>query len=251
MILIGSGNVASHLGEALFHSGVKVVQVYDRRIANAKALAKKFKAKATDDLSKLSRRPALFIIAVKDDAITTVAKKMTVGEGIVVHTSGSIPMDVLKKFPQHGVIYPLQTFTVGRQVDFEKMPLCIEANDTSTLLSLTNIAETISEDVYNLDSTERLTAHLAAVFANNFSNHLFYLAEKILKSKKLPFDLMRPLIEETAAKVQQFSPAEAQTGPAKRKDQAAMKRHLDLLKGNKELQEIYKMLSKSIGTAKA
>jgi predicted short-subunit dehydrogenase-like oxidoreductase (DUF2520 family) len=246
VILIGSGNVAMHLGQALLEADVEIVQVYSQHIAHAKTLAKKLKAKAISSISKIKADGALIILAIKDDAIAGVVKKLKVSDGIVVHTSGSISIDVLKKFHQHGIIYPLQTFSKNRKVDFRNIPVCIEGSDVSTLLSLSNIAETISDCVYHLDSKQREEVHLAAVFANNFTNHLYALSEEILQKNKLPFDLLRPLILETAEKVQSLSPLEAQTGPALRKDQSVMKKHLALLKKHPQLKKIYSEISAGI-----
>jgi predicted short-subunit dehydrogenase-like oxidoreductase (DUF2520 family) len=246
VILIGSGNVASNLGRALLAADTEIVQVYSRKAANAKALAKKLKAKALTDLSKMDKRPALIIIAVKDDAIDAIVKKIKDNDGIVVHTSGSVSIDALKKFNQYGVLYPLQTFSKDRKVDFSNVPMCLEASDVSTLKSLMNIAETLSECVYNLDSKQRQAAHLAAVFANNFTNHMYAIAESLLNENKLPFDLIRPLIDETALKVMDDFPANTQTGPAVRKDTKVMTRQLALLKKHPELKELYNEVSKSI-----
>ncbi|MDQ3112472.1 MAG: DUF2520 domain-containing protein [Bacteroidota bacterium] len=246
VILIGSGNVASNLGQALIAADTEIVQVYSRKIANAKALAKKLKAKVITDLSKIDKRPALIIIAVKDDAIEAVVKKLKANDGIVVHTSGSVSMDVLKKFEQHGVFYPLQTFSKDRTVDFSNVPICIEGSDTSTLLSLTTVAETLSECVYNLDSKQRQAAHLAAVFANNFTNHIYSISEEILNEHKLPFDLIRPLIDETALKVMDDFPRNTQTGPAARKDTKVMTKQRAMLKKYPQAQKLYNEISADI-----
>ncbi len=246
VILIGSGNVASNLGKALLAADIEIVQVYSRKVANAKILAKKLKAKVLTDLSKIDKRPALIVIAVKDDAIEGIVKKLKVNDGIVVHTSGSVSIDVLKKFEQYGVFYPLQSFSKDRLVDFSNVPICIEGSDTSTLLSLTTVAETISECVYNLDSKQRQAAHLAAVFANNFTNHMYSIAEDLLNENKLPFDLIRPLIDETALKVMEQFPKTMQTGPAVRKDTKVMTGHITALKKHPELKKVYNDLSASI-----
>lgn len=246
VILIGSGNVASNLGRALLAADTEIVQVYSRKAANAKALAKKLKAKVLSDLSKMDKRPSLIIIAVKDDAIEGIVKKINVNDGIVVHTSGTVSMDVLKKFTQYGVFYPLQTFSKDRKTEFSNVPMCLEGSDVSTLKSLMNIAETLSECVYNLDTKQRQAAHLAAVFANNFTNHMYSIAEEILNESKLPFDLIRPLIDETALKVMDDFPANTQTGPAARKDTKVMTKQIALLKKQPELKELYNEISQSI-----
>ena len=246
VILIGSGNVATILGEALLKAGVEIVQVYDRKIQQAATLAKKLSAKAIDDLSRVDHKPALIIIAVKDDAIPGIVKKIKVHDGIVVHTSGSVGMNVLKKFPQYGIFYPLQTFTSGRKISLENVPICLEAGDYETLFSLSNIAESISTQVYHLDSKQREAVHLAAVFANNFTNCMYAIAEEIVDKNNLPFDILRPLIAETAKKVQSMSPVEAQTGPAMRNDKLVLKKQLSLFKKHPELKKIYVSISSEI-----
>ena len=249
VILIGSGNVALQLGESLLKADAEIAQVYSQHLSHAKALAKKLKAKAISSLSKMDTDHSLIILAVKDDAIESIVKKIKVSDGIVVHTSGSIPMDVLKKFPQYGIIYPLQTFSKSRKVDFTAIPVCIEASDVGTLMSLSNVAETISDYVYHLDSKQREAAHLAAVFANNFTNHMYAIAEDILLKHKLPFDLLRPLILETAEKVQTLSPSESQTGPALRNDKSVLKKQLSLIK-NPALKKMYSEISSGISKKK-
>lgn len=246
VILIGSGNVALHLGESLLAADAEIVQVYSPNISHAKALANKLKAKAISSLAKIDADHSLIILAVKDDAIADIVKKLKVSDGIVVHTSGNTPMDVLKKFPQYGILYPLQTFSKNRIVDFRNVPVCIEGSDVSTLMSLSNVAETISDCVYHLDSKQREAAHLAAVFANNFTNHMYSIAEDILAKHKLPFELLRPLIAETAEKIQKMSPSESQTGPALRNDKLVMKKQIALLEKNANLQDIYKAISAGI-----
>jgi len=246
VILIGSGNVALHLGESLLAADAEIVQVYSPNITHAKALAKKLKAKAISAISKIDADHSLIILAIKDDAIAEIVKKLKVSDGIVVHTSGSISIDVLKKFPQYGIIYPLQTFSKTRKVDFTNVPICIEGSDVSTLMSISNVAETISDCVYHLDSKQREAAHLAAVFANNFTNHMYAVAEEILSKHKLPFDLLRPLIAETAAKVEEMSPSESQTGPAVRNDKSVIKKQLALLKKDAASAKIYTDISAAI-----
>lgn len=246
IILLGSGNVATNLGYALLAAGAEIVQVYSRKSANAQILAKKLRAKVLADLSKIDPRPAIIIIAVKDDAIASLVKKIHVADGIVVHTSGSVSIDVLKKFEQYGVFYPLQTFSKNRKQDFSLVPICIEAGDIPTLQSLMTVAETLSDCVYHLDSKQRQGAHLAAVFANNFTNYIYAVSEDLLNEQKLPFDLIRPLIDETALKAMELSPAEAQTGPAVRNDKKVMNKQIALLKKHPALKKLYEELSKGI-----
>ncbi len=246
--ILGSGNVATHFGEALRNAGAEIVQVYSRKLVHAQELAKQLKAQATDKLTSLADAD-VYLIAVKDDALPGIVKKIKKQNGIVLHTSGGLSLDVLGQFPNRGVLYPLQTLSKGRKIDMADVPLCIEAGDHITLASLDEIAGAMSDKVYRLSSEQRQAAHLSAVFACNFTNRLYAIAEDLLKEHKLPFDLLRPLILETAAKVQQLSPAAAQTGPALRNDRIVMDKHLALLKGHPELKKIYRKLSKSIHNA--
>ncbi|MBI3509840.1 MAG: DUF2520 domain-containing protein [Bacteroidetes bacterium] len=247
--LIGSGNVATHLGIALHRAGVRITCVYSRNGAHARTLAAKVHSKAVTKISGINEAD-VFLIAVKDDAISAIAKKLNVNDGIVLHTSGSVGIDVLKKFNQHGVLYPLQSLSVNRNIHLEDVPMCIEANDKSTLLSVSNIASVLSDFVYELDSHQRAAAHLAAVFANNFSNHMYHIADSILEEHDLPFDLVRPLILETAMKVLDHSPAASQTGPASRNDKHVISRHLASLKKNPALRKIYFDITKNIAAQK-
>ena len=246
VVLIGSGNVASALADALTRAGASIIQVYDRNIAKAKKLGQQYGAKAIDQLSSITRQPAFVIIAVKDDAIAGIAKEIKIKEGIVVHTSGAVPMNVLKKFSQHGIFYPLQTFTAGRKISFENVPVCLEAGDYETLFSLSNIAESISSQVYHLDSKQREAVHLAAVFANNFTNSMYVIAEEIAEQNNLPFDILRPLISETAEKIKMLSPSQTQTGPAARADMRVIKKQLSLFKKHPGLKKIYVSVTNEI-----
>ena len=245
IILLGSGRVATQLGLALQKVGEQIIQVYSPTEANAAALAKKLDCNAVSSLSLIDQHADLYIIAVKDDAISTVAKNLDVPNKLVVHTSGSTPMDVLPS-GNVGVFYPLQTFSFEKEVDFNEVPIAIESNDLESLNVLRILANKLSSKVIELDSKQRMTLHVAAVFACNFSNHLFAIAQQLLESQHLDFELIRPLITETVAKVQAHLPSAVQTGPAIRKDEKTLQKHLDLLKNEPQLQEIYRLLSQSI-----
>lgn len=246
-VLIGAGNVAAHLAPALQEAGFTISQVFSAQGKSAAALAKKTGAKAVRQLSALQPEATLYLIAVKDDAIGSLAKKLKIKKGLVVHTSGSVALDVLKPAGQpHGVLYPLQSLSKKRALDMQQVPLCIEASDKKTLKALKEIAQQLSQHVYPLDSKQRRAAHLAAIFANNFTNHFYAIAAELLSENKLPFDLLRPLILETAMKALDMPPAEAQTGPALRHDKQVMKRHLELLKKHPRWAELYALASKDI-----
>ncbi len=247
VILIGSGNVATHLGKALNEAGHSILQVYSRGEAGAKSLARKLSCSYTTDIKKISGKGDVYIIAIRDEAIGPFVKKFTSSEKIIVHTSGSVSLSILKsKFRNCGVMYPVQTFSVHRKINLKKVPFCLEAGNDDVKRKITALAKTLSGDIHFINSEQRKKIHLAAVFANNFTNHLFEIAEHLLAREKISFDLLRTLILETAIKVQHHLPGEMQTGPAKRGDKKVINEHLKLLKDRKQFREIYKLISASI-----
>lgn len=256
--IIGSGNLATQLGLALYEEGYLISQVYSRNKKNASVLSKKLKAEAITNLKNLSQDSTIYIIAVKDDAIEAVVKQLKLlhrsplgKDQIVVHTSGSVSMDVLKKSSKnYGVFYPLQTFSKEKKTDFKTVPICIEANNNNTSTTLEYFAKSISSNVKKVNSEQRKKIHLAAVFACNFSNHMFAIAEQLLAKDKLSLHLLKPLIEETAKKIKENKPSKVQTGPAVRNDKKTMDAHLKLLSKEKDLQKIYELISKSIAKMK-
>ena len=246
IVCLGSGNVATHLVLAFKNAGIDILQVWSPDISHASELASLVEAQATDNLADVSRSADLYLIAVKDDAILQVSQGLKGVSGVVVHTSGATAMDVLKELDNYGVFYPLQTFSKNKPVDLRATPLCLEANSDSSYMVLQTLAKAIGAPAYRVDSRQRKTLHVAAVFASNFSNHLYHLANTILERDKLPFDLLRPLILQTAMKVQDDLPLGVQTGPALRDDRLTMQNHLELLKAMPELQALYETLSNSI-----
>ena len=210
-----------------------IVQVYSRSQNTAEALAGKLHARPTSNLSSLIKGAHLYIVSVSDDALAEVRAEMDCCEKFVVHTSGSISMDVFKSFADnYGVLYPLQTFSKNRKLDFSHIPMCIEAN------------------VRTIASEQRKIIHLAAVFACNFPNFMYSIAEKIMRNANLDFNLLKPLIIETAEKVRSVSPDMAQTGPALRGDHTVMDKHMDILADDKQLQALYKQISQEISRLK-
>ena len=248
VVIIGAGNLATQLAIAMFESGICIQQVYSRTLESAKELAQKVNADFINELSKLAVTADLYIIAVKDSAIQEVLENISEEEDrLIVHTAGSVPMSILRGFSHNiGFFYPLQTFSKFRKVDFSNIPICIEANHPSNLLKLERLAEKLSSSVYQVNSEERKTLHVAAVFVNNFVNHFFTIGAEILHDIKLDFDLLKPLIHETANKIDSLHPLEAQTGPARRNDQTVINAHLKLLHNNPELQKIYSFVTESI-----
>ncbi|MEM9142196.1 MAG: DUF2520 domain-containing protein [Bacteroidota bacterium] len=244
IVLLGTGNLASHLFQALQKAlGVRVVQVYGR---HRKGFAVFGNQVATTTDYKELLDADLYLIAVSDDAIQSVSQHFTGKRGLVAHTSGGVPMSALKTH-RKGVFYPLQSFTAGRPLDFSGVPICLESERKADLALLEKVGQAISKLVYPISSEQRKSLHLAAVFANNFSNYLYSIAEKICWEHQLDFELLVPLIAETANKIRFLSPKEAQTGPARRQDTSTLKAHLELL-GDPGDKAIYKRISQAIAT---
>ncbi len=246
MVFLGSGNVATHLSVALHRAGLKILQIYSPNIEHAKKLSAQTGSGAVDVIVDINPDADLYLICISDDQISTVAKKLPSLSGIVAHTSGIVGMEVLERFESFGVSYPLQTFSKNRLVDLAPVPFCIEGNDENTKKMLFNLAGSLSQSVHYINSADRKQIHLAAVFINNFPNHLYAVADKFLREKNLSFDLLLPLLQETAAKMNQLNPDEAQTGPARRNDMNTIKIHSEMLKNNPEFLEIYQLFSHQI-----
>ncbi|MBX7205264.1 MAG: DUF2520 domain-containing protein [Bacteroidia bacterium] len=245
--LIGSGNMAWNLGHALHQHGQIIQQVISKTPEHARELALKLKAKSTHLLSELDQTSDIILICVKDEAIEQVASQINVNRQVVAHCSGSIPIEVLTKTSFcYGVFYPLQTLTRNALKDFKDVPVCVEGCNNEAEEILFTLADSISNQVHRISSTQRLHLHLAAVIANNFTNSLYGIAKEILDRHHLSFDLLKPLITETARNVQQYDPRQMQTGPAKRHDETVIQKHLELLAGNPEWQQLYNLLSNLI-----
>lgn len=246
IVCLGSGNVATHMATAFKDNGADIAQVWSRDFEHAKELANKTEAQAIADLKDVDESADLYLIAVKDDAIEKVSKALKNVNGLVVHTSGATAMDVLQNHKQYGVFYPLQTFTKSQALDFIRVPLCLEANTEENMSLLQLAAMKLSPLIYEVDSKQREVLHVAGVFACNFVNHMYQLSYQILEKNNLDFEILRPLIMETAVKVQDALPADVQTGPAARNDKKTILKHEELLKKSPHMQEIYKILSNSI-----
>ncbi len=246
VVFIGSGNVATHLAKAFHVTGHRVLQVYSRSLENAKLLAEKHHAAYTDNLSKINREANLYIFAVKDDVLSEVAAQMPYTSGVWVHTAGSLSLDILScRGKDYGVFYPLQTFSKGRELNFDGIPIFIEGDNTKTVSFLQEMGQSISSKVGVLSSEKRKYLHLAAVFACNFTNHMYVLASEILEREGITFDVLHSLISETASKATIMRPTDAQTGPAVRFDKAVMQNHLQLLSDENQ-RKIYTLLSENI-----
>ena len=253
VVSIGAGNLSTHLSKALQNAGFEVIQVYSRTDHSAKKLAGLLQVSYTTDIDSIVNDASLYLISVSDDAIGYLCERLPLTGGLVVHTAGSVPMDVFSgRFDNYGVIYPLQTFSKMRPVDFQEVPLFIEANTQGNLLALRKVAEAVSRKVYEASSAERMKLHLAAVFGCNFANHLFHLSAQIAQQAGFEFSVLSPLILETVHKaLASGNPKEAQTGPAIRNDRKVMQKHLDLLTAHPGWQEIYAILSENIMKVKS
>jgi predicted short-subunit dehydrogenase-like oxidoreductase (DUF2520 family) len=241
--LMGAGNVAQHLYHAFSASEkVHVQQWYNRHLDPINKY--KNEVDITDDISSLTAAD-VYIIAISDDAVVKISKKLPFTNKLVLHTSGSVNMHHLDKKNHRGVFYPLQTFTKGAVLNFEDVPICIEVERRSDYELVKKLAIATGGDNYRINSDQRAVLHLAAVFVNNFTNQLYRVAHEITESQGVEFDILKPLIAETAKKVQTLSPYIAQTGPAKRNDKETIKKHLETL-DNDIHKDIYKLLTKSI-----
>lgn len=246
VVFIGSGNLATQLSLAMKKAGVQILQVYSRTEAHATELAIRLQCSWTTSTEKIRKDADLYIFALKDSALEEAIRTIQPNNALWVHTAGSVPMDIFKgHVDRYGVLYPLQTFSKKRDVDFEHIPFILEATSKADEDILYYLASDLSRTVRFYSSEQRRYLHLSAVFACNFTNHLYDLAGQIITEQGIPQDLLLPLIEETAAKVRDMTPREAQTGPAVRYDQEVIRRQLELL-DDPERKELYKRLSDSI-----
>lgn len=244
---IGAGRLATNLATALHAQGHRIVQVFSRTTEAARALAQKVGATPCTDLAQIADGADLYLYAVKDDALETVIDAVAARGGLHAHTSGSVPMSVFAgKRANYGVLYPFQTFSKEKTVDFGDIPLFVDANNAQSVDNLKNIAATISQKVYKLSDEDRLFLHLAGVFANNFSNSLYVMASEILATKQLPFDLLLPLITESVGKLRSLAPIDAQTGPAARGDWQTIDKQRQLLAARPDLLRVYDLLTDNI-----
>ncbi|MDR1757173.1 MAG: DUF2520 domain-containing protein [Culturomica sp.] len=245
IVLLGAGNVAHHLAAALLKSDLNLCQIYSRSIESARELGMKTGIAYTADPNVVYPDADIYIFCVSDDALVPVYKSIRIHNGaLLLHTSGSLPLGIFDSCPgAAGVLYPLQTFSKKRELDFSEIPLCIEASNAKTLKLVQELAEALSHRVIEVDSERRKILHLSAVFACNFVNHLYRIAGDLLEQNGLDFALLRPLIFETAHKVMLLSPEEAQTGPARRGDDKILNMHKSLLKKDKKWAELYALLS--------
>lgn len=249
VVIIGTGNTATVLGKKLRLAGHNIVQVFGRDSSDASALAYELDTESTNYWNVVNRAADLYIIAVSDFAVGEIIKELNFPEKTVVHTAASVSIDIFKEKADHyGILYPLQTLSKNSK-DIPDVPFIIDASDPKTLLMLDELAHTMSNQVVRANDIDRVKLHLAAVFCNNFVNHLYSLAENYCIREGLDFRLLQPLILETAMKIQNESPANVQTGPAERHDEETIQTHMILLAKYPHLQEIYSVITGSIANS--
>ena len=240
IVFIGAGNLATRLSLAMQRVGMQIGQVYSHTEASARQLATRLGCPWTNDLSALQEDGDLYVFSLKDTVLSDVISKVKPNNGMWVHTAGSMSMSVFE-----GYAHPLQTFSQGRNVNFDVIPIFLEANTDKNADYLKNIASALSENVRFMSSEKRRSLHLAAVFACNFTNHIYTLSYKLLENESIPADVLLPLIDETVSKIHSMPPAAAQTGPAIRYDENVINKHLAML-DDPDMQAIYRLLSQSI-----
>lgn len=246
--LIGAGNVASHLGIALTSKGILIKSVWSRNIENASALSKNINSDFTDNLNDICKEKAIYIISVPDIAIAEIIKTIGKNNSFLIHTSGSTNINILESHStNYGVFYPLQTFSkTKKDLNFSEIPVFTESSNNCVNIILTNWCNSLQVKSIAVNSEQRLKIHIAAVFANNFTNHMMSIAQELTKTYNIDFNLLRPLIKETFEKLKTFSPNEIQTGPAIRNDIITIDKHLNSLSENPDFAKIYSFVSESI-----
>jgi len=249
IVCIGAGKLASQLMPTLEHAGYEVVQIYSRTSLHSNALAGQLKnAQATNDLSLIQAGADVYFFALRDDAMEAVANELGYLENsksIFVHTSGILPLAAIP-FKRRGIFYPLQTFSPNHAVDWKQTPILVTGENEEINSSLQVMASKISNLVYKVGDQDRAALHVAAVFANNFTNHMLTLAEKICEEHHVSFEILKPIIRETIEKALETGPANSQTGPAVRGDQQTIDKHLQMLNADPKMRELYLMITQSI-----
>jgi predicted short-subunit dehydrogenase-like oxidoreductase (DUF2520 family) len=248
IVILGSGNVATHFIKLLIKKGHEIVQLVGRNEETLKTISLKYMVSYVTEFKLINPNADIYLICVSDDEIEKVAKQIKLNDKIVLHTSGSVSLKTIQKTSINtGVLYPLQTFSLEDKMKWSKIPLLIEACNKDVENKIIQFALSISKKVIVLNSIQREKMHLSAVIVNNFSNHLYTLANDFLEKEKIPhFKLLLQLMQQTIKKVKKLNPDSAQTGPAKRNDKKVISKHLEILKQHPETRKIYSSISESI-----
>lgn len=245
IVILGAGNVALHLTRALLQNTINVRQIFNRTLSKAQEIGEANRISYTDKISEIEKAD-LYIIACADGGIEEFSHYIPYDDVLVVHTSGSTPMSTMKGDYRKGVIYPLQTFSKGRTMRYDNIPFFIETEHEADKVALMEMCKRISNEVHELGFEQRMQVQMCGVWANNFVNHMYAIAGGICERNNLPFDVLQPLIQETAAKMLVMEPKEAQTGPARRGSDVIINRHLEVLQNDSHLLQIYQILTDSI-----
>jgi predicted short-subunit dehydrogenase-like oxidoreductase (DUF2520 family) len=247
VVILGAGRLAVNFSMAVRKKGYEIVEVYNRTPAKGIVLARKLKASYISEPEMITPFADLYLVVISDAAIPQILKRLKIGNKLIVHTSGSVGMEVLEDVsPNIGVIYPPQTFTAGRLLSFRTVPLCIEANSGVNLQRIRTFAETLSKKVYVINSDQRKVLHLSAVFASNFTNFMIAVSQQLLLENGLDFGILGPIIRQTAANAASGDVFGKQTGPAIREDRETLRKHRKLLENHPGYQEIYDIITRHI-----
>ncbi|MDD4150154.1 MAG: DUF2520 domain-containing protein [Bacteroidales bacterium] len=248
IVILGSGNVASHFAKALKNAEINVKQIFGRNIRSVSALAKQINCSHTINITDIIQDADIYFFIMNDEANISICDKIKIKkDSILAHTAGSLSIEIFKnKTRNYGVFYPFQTFTKYVETDFSKVPICIEGSNHETYLELEKIAKRLNCPTFNIDASKREIVHLSGVFASNFMNHCVNIAEDILSENDISSDIIKPLLEQSFFKILNNNAADSQTGPAIRSDNLTIKKHKELIKNNKQYSQVYEVLTNSI-----
>lgn len=246
IVIIGTGNAATVLGRKFLAAEHEILQVYGRNQLHAELIADTLSTTYTTNLSHLNSTADIYIIAISDTSISTLVADLQLDKKLVVHTAGSVSKDVLQPCSKnYGILYPLQSLRREMTV-LPEIPFLVDGNTEDTRTMIADFAATLSNQVQYAGDEQRLQMHVAAVIVSNFTNHLYTLARQYCMQEKVDFNMLLPLITAIADRLYQFAPDEVQTGPAIRRDEATIQKHLDILKQHESLKELYEVFTKSI-----
>jgi predicted short-subunit dehydrogenase-like oxidoreductase (DUF2520 family) len=247
IVIIGAGRLAVNLSMAIHKKGYRIVEVCNRTESKGQFLARKLQARYIPEPELITPDADCYIVAVSDAAIPLVLERLITGNRLILHTSGSVKMDILQKASSNfGVIYPLQTFSTGKMVSFRTVPLCIEANSVENMLLLRSFADSLSENVCTINSEQRKFLHLSAVFASNFTNFMVAISQELLRENGIDPGILEPIIRQTAGNAKSGDVFKLQTGPAAREDMETIRLHLELLSNHPDYKEIYDLITQKI-----
>ena len=245
--MIGAGNVSAHISRHLYSAGQQISCVYSRTIESARQLADELGVPGTSNLEDVPVEADFYIAALPDSAVYQVAEKFRHTRGIWLHTAGAVPMDIFREtFDRFGVLYPLQTLSRSRSIEPWQVPILLEGSSAEVTAEIRSLASTVYNRVVEVDSDTRLVIHVAAVFANNFTNHMVHIARELLSGQRIDPGILDPMVEETFKKIKALGTVKGRTGPAARGDTGTMNKHIELLKGHPEWEKIYTFISRDI-----